>query len=394
MDSPRSTQRALFILLLGSLLLVALVMRPIAVALFLAAVLGGVLFPLHHWLCRKLRGKSGLAAGTVVLGVVLLILGPLVAFSTFIVKETTQAIAFVQTTLRSEGVEGLVTRLPDSLERLARSGLERITANGGGGLDAVQEQIGARGGQAAAAVGGVVAATGSFLFQAVMMLIALFFFLTQKEQILRWIDDASPLRRGQTRELMLEFRNVSVAVIRSSVLTALVQAAAATIGYFIVRVPHPLFFGGVTFFVALIPAVGAASVCLLAAALMFVTGHPISAIFLTAWGLFVVGLSDNVVKPLLIKGGGVHLHGAVVFFALLGGLAAFGTVGLLLGPLAVALFIALLRIYRRDYGDGAPPGGGRVGDEHLAEAGATPAGSDSTTSRTPIPVIGQRPQQA
>ncbi len=383
MDTPRAAQRTLFILLLGSLILVALVLRPLAVALFLAAVLAGALWPMHHRLSTTLRGKPKLAAGTLVLLVVLLILGPLVAFSTFIVKETTGAIAFVQRTLKSEGVEGLVTRLPDSLENLARKGLERVGAEGGGEVEQkVQEQLGARGGQAAAAVGGIVAATGSFVFQAVMMLIALFFFLTQKDAILRWVDDASPLRRGQTRELMLEFRNVSVAVIRSSVLTALVQAVAATVGYYIVGVPHPLFFGGVTFFVALIPAVGAASVCLLAAALMFVTGHPIGALFLAIWGVVVVGLVDNVVKPLLIKGG-VQMHGAVVFFALLGGLAAFGTIGLLLGPLAVALFIALLRIYRRDYGDGVPPGGGAVApDPERPERAAAPG------------IVQRRPQEA
>ncbi len=372
MDTPRSTQRALFILLLGSLVLVALVMRPLAVAFFLAAVLAAVLWPVQNRLTKMLRGKAKIAAGILVLAVVLLVLGPLVAFSTFIIREGTQAIAFVQNTLQSEGVEGLVSRLPDSLENLARSGLQRLSGNAGEEMEAkVQEQLGARTGQAAAAVGGAVAATGSFLFQAVMMLIALFFFLTQKDAILRWVDDASPLRRGQTRELMLEFRNVSGAVIRSSVLTALVQAAAATIGYYIVKVPHPVFFGAVTFFVALIPAVGAASVCLLAAGLMFVTGHPISALFLAVWGVVVVGLADNVVKPLLIKGGGVQLHGAVVFFSLLGGLAAFGTVGLLIGPLAVALFIALLRIYRRDYGDGSPPGGGKVGKER-PPSGLTP----------------------
>jgi predicted PurR-regulated permease PerM len=70
--------------------------------------------------------------------------------------------------------------------------------------------------------------------------------------------------------------------------------------------------------------------------------------FLAAWGIVVVGLVDNVAKPFLIKGD-VEMHGAVVFFALIGGIAAFGMVGLLLGPLAVAMLLALLRMYRRDY---------------------------------------------
>jgi predicted PurR-regulated permease PerM len=72
------------------------------------------------------------------------------------------------------------------------------------------------------------------------------------------------------------------------------------------------------------------------------------AIFLALWSLIVVGLIDNVIKPYLIKGG-VQMAGAVVFFSLIGGLAAFGMVGLIIGPLAVALFLALLRMYQRDF---------------------------------------------
>jgi predicted PurR-regulated permease PerM len=72
------------------------------------------------------------------------------------------------------------------------------------------------------------------------------------------------------------------------------------------------------------------------------------AIVLAAWGLIVVGLVDNLVKPLLIRRG-LEIHGGIVFFALIGGLATFGAVGLLIGPLAVAFFLALLRMYHRDY---------------------------------------------
>ena len=168
-----------------------------------------------------------------------------------------------------------------------------------------------------------------------MMLVALYFFLVEGDELVDWLDRVSPLRPGQTRELMTEFKRVTYAVIVSTVITAAVQAAAAVVGYLIARVPNPIFFGGLTFFVAFIPAVGAASVCLVAAGLLFVTGHPYAALFLAIWGVVVVGLVDNVVKPYLIKAG-MQLRGGVVFFALIGGLGAFGTVGLLIGPLVVA----------------------------------------------------------
>ena len=112
--------------------------------------------------------------------------------------------------------------------------------------------------------------------------------------------------------------------------------------------PQPLFFAGATFLVAFIPAVGAASVCLVAAGLLYVTGHPYMALFLALWGFLVVGLVDNIVKPYLVKSG-MEMHGAVVFFSLIGGIAAFGMIGLLAGPLAMAMLLALLRMYHRDY---------------------------------------------
>jgi predicted PurR-regulated permease PerM len=145
-----------------------------------------------------------------------------------------------------------------------------------------------------------------------------------------------------------------VAVLVSSLATAAVQAVVALVGYLIARVPHPFFFGTLTFFIALIPAVGAAAVCLVAAVLLLATGHPWMALFLALWGVTVVGLVDNVVKPLLVKRG-LSLHGAVVFFALLGGLSVFGPVGLLMGPMVVALLLALIRIHERDYKPELPP---------------------------------------
>ena len=107
-------------------------------------------------------------------------------------------------------------------------------------------------------------------------------------------------------------------------------------------------FTAITFVIAFIPAIGAGSVCLVAAGLILLTGHPYMALFLAIWALTAVALIDNVIKPFLIKDD-VELHGAIVFFALLGGLAMFGAIGLLVGPLAVALMMEALRMYRSDF---------------------------------------------
>jgi len=270
------------------------------------------------------------------------------------VTEVTQGVRFVRTTLRSEGFSGLLERLPVPAGRVVRAIQERLPEDGLGLGQVVQDQVTAQGGRAAAVVGGAVAGAGSLLFQVTLAVVAFFFLLLQGQQMVLWLDETLPLKPKQTQELLREFKTVSYSVLVSSVITAAVQAAVAMVGYLISQVPHPLFFATVTFFIAFIPALGAAFVCLLAALLLLITGHPYAALFLALWAIFAVGLIDNVIKPLLIRQG-MNMNGAVVFFALIGGLGAFGTVGLLLGPLVVALFLAMLRMYRRDFLD-VPPG--------------------------------------
>jgi predicted PurR-regulated permease PerM len=333
----------LLVLLLGSLALVAYVAWPLAVPLFLAAVLAVFLAPLQQRLNVLFRNRRGPAAAVMVLGVFLILIVPLAGLSAVIVKEALEGAKFVFDLLRSEGVTGVIEKLPVPLQNVAT----RVLAYVGDLDDLVQRNIATQGGKAASVVGAALSATGSLIFDLAMMLIALFFLLVQGEALLAWIDSASPLKPGQTRELFREFKNVSYAVIASTLLTAGVQALVALAGYLIARVPHPVFFGGLTFFFALVPALGAATVCLFAALILLLTGHPYMAAFLAVWGLVVVGLVDNVVKPYLIKGG-LEMAGAVVFFALIGGIVVFGMIGLLVGPLAVALFLALLRMYQRD----------------------------------------------
>jgi predicted PurR-regulated permease PerM len=390
MASELTARRIFTGLILLSMFLMALVIRPFAEAFFLAAVLAATLYGLHRRLTRRLRGRNHISAGILTTATILTLLLPLGGLTAFVVTEATEGVQFVSQTVQREGVSGLVEKLPQGARGTVQNLMKRLPVEQKNLDQTIQEQVTTQGGSAAKAVTGAVAATGSIALQTVMMLIALFFFFTDGARLVEWIESVSPLRRGQTREIMREFRSVSGAVLLSSVATAGVQSVAALVGFLIARVPAPLFFAGVAFFLALIPAVGAAVVVLAAAALMFFSGHPWAALFLAVWGTVVVGLVDNVVKPLLAKRG-MHQHGAIVFFALLGGLAAFGTVGLLLGPLIVAFFLALVRIWERDYGrstpragDPATPGPGSVGDRGAPMVRSEATGEQVSLSPTPV----------
>jgi predicted PurR-regulated permease PerM len=325
-------------------LLVAAVIAPLFRELLLAVVLASALRPVQVWLTKQVRGRRGLAAGIISFLVVVIVLGPLAALVALLVRDGAEGVQFLLDTVHGQRVADIVGWLPESARDAVLDAIKDLPRS----LGEVAGEVGTQTEAASAAVTASAVATGSFLFHSVLMLIALFFTLARGDEMVTWLDSVSPLPHGQTRELLATSRKVSFSIVVSTVTTAAVQAIAALVGFYIARVPAPIFFAAVTFVAAFIPAIGAAVVSLVAALLLYVTGHPYMAIFLCAWGLVVVGLVDNVIKPLLIKRG-MEIHGAVVFFSLVGGLAAFGGIGLLVGPLAVSMFMSLLTIYHRDF---------------------------------------------
>lgn len=332
------------LLLAGTALLVGAVMAPMVRELLLAVVLASVLWPIQVWLTKRLRGRRALAAGIITVLVVVTVLGPVAMLVAFIIRDGSDGVRFVLDTVHSHKVSELVGWLPESARDTVLDAIDRLPRN----LEEVVGQVGAQSKTASAAVSASVVATGAFLYHGALMLIALFFSLSHGDEMVSWLDRASPLAHGQTRELLATSKKVSFSIVVSTITTSAVQAVAALIGFYIAQVPSPIFFAAVTFILAFIPAVGASVVSLAAALLLYLTGHPYQALFLAVWGIVVVGLVDNVIKPILIKRG-MEIHGGVVFFSLLGGLATFGAIGLLLGPLAVSMFLALLSMYHRDF---------------------------------------------
>ena len=342
----RTGRIVLGVLTILAISLLALIIHPFASALFVASVLAAALSPWYEALTRVLRGRRQTAAILVTIALVLVVVIPLVLLAGVVAREVANGVTYVRDTFRSEGVAGLLNDLPGPLRTVA----EKIIARFPQGQENLQQVAGAQTGRAASYVGGILSATWDMVMQLVMMLIAFFFLLIDGPRLVDWLENVMPLKRGLTRRLLGDFRTVSVTVLVSSVATAAVQAAVALVGYLIAGLPQAFFFAFVTFVVGLVPAVGGGAVGLFAALIMLVQGKTGWAIFLALWAILPVGLSDNVVKPLLIRGK-VELHGAVVFFALLGGLAVFGPIGLLAGPLVVSFFLAVVRMWGREEGE-------------------------------------------
>jgi len=203
-----------------------------------------------------------------------------------------------------------------------------------------------KGDDVARGVGSALHATVEFGVSLLVTFFLLFFFLRDKWHILALVESLVPLSDVETGQVIRKVRDMIGAVVYGTLIVALVQGALGGLMFWWLDLPAPLLWGAVMALVAVLPFLGAAIVWLPAAALLLVDGHWEKALILSAWGAIVIGLVDNLLLPLLMKGR-VEMHTVPVFIAAMGGLFAFGATGLVLGPMLLAIAIALLDVWRR-----------------------------------------------
>jgi predicted PurR-regulated permease PerM len=341
MRADPAARRVLLALTVAALLLSALLIRPFWGAALLAAVLAAVLRPAMEWLAARMRRRRHLAATLITLGLLLAVAVPLATLATVLVAETIQGVAWLRAALESQGVAGLLGHLPAALRPQAEQLLGQLPR----AQEELQSLVGDRGGQAAAAFGGVLAATGGALLQGAMALVLFYFLLVDGTRLVAWAEESLPLPPGQLRTMLLEFRRTAAAVLVATLGTAGIQTLAALVGFLIGRAPNVLFLSFVAFLFALIPAVGGTVIVIATGLIQLALGHTASGIFLLVWGVAVVSTVDTFARPWLLRGG-MELHGGIVFFSLIGGIAAFGPIGILLGPLTVTFLLAVIRMWR------------------------------------------------
>jgi predicted PurR-regulated permease PerM len=340
--ATKSARVTFGLLLVGSMLLVATVLRPVWKPIFLAVVLAAALWPINEWFSRKFGNRHRLASALTTFLLVMVILGPVLSITIVAITEAIDTFQLIRETLAEGGIAGMLERLPDWLERPLTTALGWLPSD----MESLASQAMSRGEAAMGLFGSILAGITSLAFDLVLMLIVFHTLLEHGKELFAWILRVSPL--PETKELLGEARQTSAFVLRSSFLTALVQGSVATIGFYIASVPNPLFFGTIALFAAFIPSVGTALVTLPMIVLLVLSGYIWQPIFLAVWAVLAIGLVDNMLNPLLIRNG-VRLHGVVIFISLIGGMLVFGAIGLIIGPLAVTTFLAMVRFMYRDY---------------------------------------------
>ncbi len=320
------------------------------------AVVGAILFaPLQRRLVTRFRGRRTLAALATLTLVLLIVVLPLILLSAALVSEAT----------------GLYARMKSGevdFARYARQVFDALPAWAVGLLDrqgltdfaAVQERVSKGLLAASQFLAGRVLNFGQgtldFLVDFFVMLYLLFFLLRDGERIVARIRAALPLEPQRRDALLLNTGVVIRATVKGNLVIALLQGALGGIIFWILGIPSPLLWAVVMAVLSLLPAVGTALVWGPVAIYLLATDQVMQGAVLVGYGVFVIGLVDNVMRPLLV-GHDTHMPDYIVLVSTLGGLALLGINGFVLGPVVAALFIAAWDIFSQDRAedDGAPP---------------------------------------
>lgn len=312
-------------------LLSAKVMAVFLLPLLLAAMLTVVFGPMHEWISRRLAGPEWLVAGVTTASILILVLAPFLVLSARAGAEAFR-VAGSRSNLAVEG---------------GRLGPLVSAVNDATGLRLTEEQVAAElTGLLEHSLGPVAAAMPRMLAKVALGLavtvIALFYFLSDGRRMIDAVTRLIPLDPHYQWQLLDEFQEVSRAVVSATLLAAVVQAALAAVGYAVAGVGNVFLLTLLTFFFSMVPFIGAAvvwvPVCLY---LLVVEQSTWAAAGLAIWGTAVVSTADNIVKPLVLHGRS-KLHPLLALLSVLGGVAALGPIGILVGPIAVAFLQSAL----------------------------------------------------
>jgi predicted PurR-regulated permease PerM len=340
----RTLEDKTFLLLIIAISLAfAWILWPFYGAVLWGAVLAIVFAPLYRRLSRSMRQQRNLAALTTVMIVVFIVILPLTLIAASLVQEASGVYEKFQSgelNLASnfqQVVDALPTWVANLLDRFGLTNLAGVQERLSAGLMKGSQFLAAQ----ALNIGQI---TLELIVRLFVMLYLLFFLLRDGDELFRIIKDAIPLRAEQQRAVFKKFATVIRATVKGTIVVAVVQGALGGLIFWFLGVRAPLLWAVLMAFLSLLPAVGAALVWLPVAIYFVATGAVWQGLVLMAYGVLVIGLVDNLLRPILV-GTDTKMPDYVVLISTLGGIEIFGMNGIVLGPMIAAMFIVVWDLF-------------------------------------------------
>ncbi|MDP1932960.1 MAG: AI-2E family transporter [Gammaproteobacteria bacterium] len=337
-------KRTFLILLTVVTLLFAVILRPFWSAIFWAVVITVLFAPMQTRLLVHMKGHHTRTALLTLLICSVIVIMPVLALLSAFIGEGVGLYARIESeeinpALFIDRVVGAIPFLPGLMERIGidTASIRAYLSSSAVGISEVIAQQ-------ALSVG---RNTVNFTISLALMLYLTFFLLRDGEKIVRKMEAAVPLSPTRKKLLFSKFVEVTRATVKGNLLVAVVQGALGGFIFWLLGIPAAVLWAVVMAFLSLIPAVGAALVWVPVAIYLYATGKWVEASVLVAYGALIIGLADNVLRPILV-GRDTKLPDYIVLFSTMGGLALMGINGFVIGPLIAAVFLSFWAIFTAD----------------------------------------------
>ncbi len=314
--------------------------------IFWAAVIAIIFFDPYRRLVSTLKGRTNLAASLMTILVLLFVIVPMFFLSLAIIKQATEIMEGLKTEEMDLSllVDYLSTKFPDIFSLLSRYDL---------GVEVLKSKLNDLALTAAQTVGGkALSFSGSllnFFVQFTLMLYLLFFFFRDGASLVRAMINAFPMGNVKEKRLFSRFAEVSKATLKGTLIVAVVQGGIGGILFASVGIPAALLWGVAMTFLALLPVGGSGIVWGPAAIIFFAQGDIVRGLVVLIVGSLIIGLIDNLLRPLLV-GRETGMPDYLVLLSTLGGITWFGITGFILGPIIAALFVTSWEMLGKQYG--------------------------------------------
>lgn len=340
---PSLESRAFTLLLIVVSIALAAILAPFFGTILWACIIGLLFAPIYRWLLPRLKRKRTPAALLTLLVAVVIVIVPFAIISAALAREAMGVYERVQSGEWDAALQ--LRRLFDALPAPVMSLLDQF---GLADFNTLQRRLteGVAAGSQFIATRAFSIGQNTFEFVANLFITAYiaFFLIRDGDSLTAAVRRAVPLAPGHTRELVSKFTTVIRATVKGNLVVAAVQGALGGLAFWYLGISAALLWAVLMAFLSLLPAVGAALVWVPVAIYFFVTGAIWQSVALVAYGVLVIGLVDNLMRPFLV-GKDTGMPDFVIMITTLGGMAVFGINGFVIGPTIAAMFIAVWHIY-------------------------------------------------
>jgi predicted PurR-regulated permease PerM len=339
-----------FVLLVLLLYQIGLMFKPFVFAALWAGLLAHWAFPIHLRLTKLFGGQDALSAALLTIGALGIVVVPLVAMGVMLVREAGAAEQEIRTWISAGGLQ----RLPDQVAAIPFIGGWLKSAVSGTSTPALSLEQSLMTGVKelsqflVGGMGGLLKNTFALVTNFFIMLLVLFFLFKDGQQWLSVLYDLIPMEESHKSKILIRLDQTIRAVVKGMLVTAIVQGLLAGLAYLALDVPFPMGLTALTIVLAPIPFGGTGLVWGPVALYLFWMGATGKALAMLVWGIVVISMVDQFLRPWLI-GQDVQIPVLLLVLSVLGGLALYGLLGLFVGPILISLLMTAIQIYREEY---------------------------------------------